>query len=81
MSVARDKIRLLKRKVAKEMLTLNYTIEKDGIILSEINKLMINESHVNSLMDALVENGYTVLAMSVESDTITPTIHWTERTN
>ena len=81
MSVARDKIRLLKRKVAKEMLTLNYTIEKDGIVLSEINKLMINESHVNSLMDALVENGYTVLEMSVESDTITPTIHWTERTN
>jgi len=81
MSVARDKIRLLKRKVAKEMLTLNYKIEKDGIVLSEINKLMINESHVNSLMDALVENGYTVLEMSVESDTITPTIHWTERTN
>jgi hypothetical protein len=81
MSVARDKIRLLKRKVAKEMLTLNYTIEKDGIVLSEINKLMINESHVNSLMDALVENGYTVLEMSVESDTITPTIHWTERNN
>ena len=63
------------------MLTLNYKIEKDGIVLSEINKLMINESHVNSLMDALVENGYTVLEMSVESDTITPTIHWTERTN
>ena len=81
MSVARDKIRLLKRKVAKEMLTLNYTIEKDGIVLSEINKLMINESHVNSLMDSLVENGYTVLEMSVESDTITPTIHWTERNN
>jgi len=81
MSVARDKIRLLKRKVAKEMLTLNYKIEKDGIVLSEINKLMINESHVNSLMDALVENGYTVLEMSVESDTITPTIHWTERNN
>jgi tmRNA-binding protein len=81
MSVARDKIRLLKRKVAKEMLTLNYTIEKDGVELSEINKLMINERQINDLMDSLVEHGYTVLAMSVESDTITPTIHWTERTN
>jgi hypothetical protein len=81
MSVARDKIRLLKRKVAKEMLTLNYTIEKDGVELSEINKLMINERQINDLMDSLVEHGYTVLEMSVESDTITPTIHWTERNN
>ena len=63
------------------MLTLNYTVEKDGIEISEINKLMVNESHVNSLMDTLVENGYTVLEMSVESDTITPTIHYSERTN
>ena len=63
------------------MLTLNYTIEKDGIELSELNKLIINERQVNDLMDSLVAHGYTVLEMSVESDTITPTIHWTERNN
>jgi len=73
--------RLLKRKVAKEMLTLNYTIEKDGIVLSEINKLMINERQINDLMDSLVANGYTVEEMSVESATITPTIHYSERNN
>jgi hypothetical protein len=63
------------------MLTLNYTIEKDGIILSEVNKLMINERQINDLMDSLVANGYTVEEMSVESDTITPTIHYSERNN
>ena len=61
------------------MLTLNYTIEKDGITLSEINKLMINERQINDLMDSLVANGYKVEQMSVESATITPTIHYSER--
>jgi hypothetical protein len=63
------------------MLTLNYTIEKDGIVLSEINKLMINERQINDLMDSLVANGYTIESMSVESATITPTIHYSERNN
>jgi hypothetical protein len=63
------------------MLTLNYTIEKDGIVLSEINKLMINERQINDLMDSLVANGYTVEEMSVESAIITPTIHYSERNN
>jgi hypothetical protein len=66
MSVAGYRIRLLKRKVAKEMLTLNYTIEKDGITLSEINKLMINERQINDLMDSLVAHGYDVLSMEVK---------------
>jgi len=61
------------------MLTLNYTIEKDGIILSETNKLMLSESQINDLMDSLVAHGYTVEEMSVESATITPTIHYSER--
>jgi hypothetical protein len=47
------------------MLTLNYTIEKDGIELSEINKLMLSERQINDLMDSLVEHGYNVLSMSV----------------
>ena len=63
------------------MLTLNYTIEKDGITLSETNKLMLSERQINDLMDSLVANGYTVEEMSVESATITPTIHYSERNN
>lgn len=52
------------------MLTLKYTIEKDGIQLSEINKLMLNEYQINDLMDSLVAHGYDVLAMSVEPATL-----------
>ena len=52
------------------MLTLNYTIEKDGITLSEINKLMINERQINDLMDSLVAYGFTVEAMSVAPATL-----------
>lgn len=48
------------------MLTLNYTIEKDGIELSEVNKLMINERQINDLMDSLVAHGYDVLSMEVK---------------
>ena len=47
------------------MLSLSYTVEKYGVELSELNMLMINESHINSLMEALVENGYTVISMEV----------------
>ena len=82
MSVVADRLPLLETKERLEkMLTLNYTIEKDGITLSEINKLMINERQINDLMDTLVAHGYTVLEMSVESDKITPTIHYSERNN
>ena len=52
------------------MLSLNYTIEKDGITLSEINKLMLNEYQINDLMDSLVAHGYTVEAMSVATATL-----------
>ena len=48
------------------MLTLNYTIEKDGIVLSEIDKLMISERQINDLMDSLVAHGYDVLTMEVK---------------
>jgi hypothetical protein len=48
------------------MLTLNYTIEKDGITLSEINKLMLNEYQINNLMDSLVAHGYVVESMEVK---------------
>ena len=48
------------------MLTLNYTIEKDGIQLTEINKLMLSERQINDLMDTLVAHGYDVLSMEVK---------------
>ena len=64
MSVAGYRIRLLKRK-DNQMLSLNYTIEKEGISLSEINKLMISESQINDLMDTLVSHGYVVESMEV----------------
>ena len=63
------------------MLTLNYTVSKDDTILTTSNMLMINERQINDLMDTLVAHGYTVLEMSVESDKITPTIHYSERNN
>lgn len=47
------------------MLNLNYTIEKDGISISEMNRLMISEAQINDLMESFVANGYTVVEMSV----------------
>ena len=80
MSALSARIRSIRNKERLDkMLTLSYTIEKDGNHVSVENRLMINESQINNLMDSLVAHGYTVEEMSVESDTITPTIHWTER--
>jgi len=47
------------------VLNLNYTIEKEGIEITQVNRLMISESQINDLMDSLVANGYNVLEMSV----------------
>ena len=52
------------------MLSLNYTVEKDGIEISEVNKLMISEAQINDLMDTLVAYGYDVLSMSVAPATL-----------
>lgn len=48
------------------MLSLSYTVEKEGIEISEINKLMLNERQINDLMDSLVAHGYDVLTMEVK---------------
>ena len=48
------------------MLNLNYTIEKDGIEISEVNRLMLSEYQINNLMDTLVAHGYNVLSMEVK---------------
>ena len=47
------------------MLTLSYTVEKEGNFVSVENRLMLNEYQINNLMDTLVAHGYTVESMSV----------------
>ena len=71
MSVGGYRIRLLKRKVRLEkMLTLNYTIEKEGNLITVSDRLMLNEYQINNLMDTLVSHGYTVESMSVAPATL-----------
>ena len=52
------------------MLTLNYTVEKEGNLITIQDKLMLNEYQINDLMDSLVARGYTVEAMSVAPATL-----------
>jgi len=59
-----------KRKVAKEMLTLNYTVSKEDNLITVSDRLMLNEYQINNLMDSLVAHGYTVEAMSVAPATL-----------
>jgi hypothetical protein len=47
------------------MLTLNYTVEKEGNLITVQDRLMLNEYQINDLMDSLVAHGYTVESMSV----------------
>ena len=54
-----------KRKVAKEMLTLNYTVSKEDNLITVSDRLMLNETQINNLMDSLVAHGYVVESMEV----------------
>jgi hypothetical protein len=47
------------------MLTLNYTVEKEGNLITVKDRLMLNEYQINNLMDSLVAHGYTVDSMEV----------------
>lgn len=47
------------------MLTLNYTVEKEGNLVTVKDMLMLSESQINNLMDSLVANGFTVESMEV----------------
>jgi len=47
------------------VLVLDYTVEKEGNLITVSDRLMINERQINDLMDSLVANGFTVEAMSV----------------
>ena len=48
------------------MLTLSYTIEKEGNLITVSDRLMISEYQINNLMDTLVAHGYTVESMEVK---------------
>jgi hypothetical protein len=52
------------------MLTLSYTIEKEGNLITVSDRLMLSEYQINNLMDTLVAHGYTVEAMSVATATL-----------
>lgn len=48
------------------MLTLNYTVEKEGNLITVADRLMLSETQINNLMDSLVAHGYDVLSMEVK---------------
>ena len=52
------------------MLSLSYTVEKEGNLVTIQDRLMINEYQINNLMDTLVAHGYTVESMSVAPATL-----------
>ena len=52
------------------MLSLSYTVEKEGNLITIQDRLMLSEYQINNLMDSLVAHGYTVEAMSVAPATL-----------
>jgi len=48
------------------MLSLSYTVEKEGNLITASERLMLSESQINNLMDTLVSNDFTVLEMEVK---------------
>lgn len=48
------------------MLKLSYTVSKEGVEVSTLDRFMLSERQINDLMDSLVSHGYTVESMSVE---------------
>lgn len=48
------------------MLSLSYTVEKEGNLISVSDRLMLSERQINNLMDSLVSNGFDVVSMEVK---------------
>lgn len=48
------------------MLSLSYTVEKEGNLVTVSERLMLSERQINDLMDSLVSNGFDVLEMEVK---------------
>jgi len=47
------------------MLLLSYTAEKDNNVVTVSNRLMVSERTINSLLDSLVSNGFTILTTEI----------------
>lgn len=50
------------------MLVLDYVVEKENTLVSVENRLMLNESQINNLLDSLVANGYDVVSTWIRED-------------
>ena len=48
------------------MLSLSYTVEKEGNLITIQDRLMLSEYQKNNLMDTLVSHGYDVVEMEVK---------------
>lgn len=48
------------------MLSLSYKVEKEGVTILEVEKMMLSERQINDLMDSLVANGFDVIEMEVK---------------
>ena len=48
------------------MLSLSYTVEKEGNLITIQDRLMLSEYQINNLMDTLVSHGYDVVEMEVK---------------
>jgi len=67
MSVAGYKIQGIETKRKdNQMLSLSYTVEKEGNLITIKDRLMLSESQINNLMDSLVSYGFNVLTMEVK---------------
>lgn len=47
------------------MLSLSYTVEKEGNLVTVSDRLMLSEYQINNLMDSLVSYGFDVVTMEV----------------
>ena len=47
------------------MLYLSFTVEKDDVFITDVDRLMLSENQIHDFMYTLVENGFTIESMSV----------------
>lgn len=59
-------ISIRKKGQVATMLNLSYVVEKEGNLVSVVDRLMLSEYQINNLMDTLVSNGFDVVSMEVK---------------
>jgi DNA-binding IclR family transcriptional regulator len=50
------------------MLVLDYTAEKENTLVSVQDRLMLNESQINHLLDSLVANGFDIVSTWIREE-------------